>query len=248
MSLYIKCSERIMARLPRICPVGIPQHVIQRGNNHQVCFACDQDIATYAGWLKEYSIKFSVEIHAWVFMTNHVHLLCTPRSSGAISFMMQAIGRQYVRYFNIRYKRTGTLWEGRYKSCLVQEESYLLRLYLYIELNPVRANMVDEPSKYSWSSYQINALGKESELCTPHPLYIALGESKSARLDNYQQLFNSRFDGNLLIDIRLATKRGTAVGTTNFFEDIETLTGCKMTQMKRGRPKQKFGSDQNNFS
>jgi len=234
-----------MARLPRICPVGVPQHVIQRGNNHQACFACDQDMATYASWLKEYSMKFSVDIHAWVFMTNHVHLLCTPRLVNGISLMMQALGRQYVRYFNVRYKRTGTLWEGRYKSCLVQEESYLLRLYLYIELNPVRANMVDDPAKYLLSSYQINALGKVSDLCTPHPLYLSLGQSKLTRLGSYQQLFNTQFDGKLLTDIRVATKRGTAIGTKGFLDEIEHRTGCKMTQMKRGRPKNKFGSDQN---
>lgn len=124
-----------MARLPRVCPVGIPQHVIQRGNNHQVCFCNEQDMAAYIGWLKDYANKFDVEIHAWVLMTNHVHLLCTPRSVGGVSAMMQGLGRQYVRYFNYSYKRTGTLWEGRYKSCIVQEEHYLLQLYRYIEMN-----------------------------------------------------------------------------------------------------------------
>lgn len=149
-----------MARLPRVCPVGVPQHVIQRGNNRQVCFASEQDFAAYAGWLKEYSKKYQVEIHAWVLMTNHVHLLCTPRTENAVSFMMQSLGRSYVQYFNFRYKRTGTLWEGRFKSCLVQEEIYLSQLYRYIELNPVRAKIVEHPSDYVWSSYQINALGK----------------------------------------------------------------------------------------
>ena len=126
-----------MARLNRICPVGVPQHIIQRGNNRQVCFAGEQDFAAYAVWLKDYSKKYQVDIHAWVLMTNHVHLLCTPRVENAVSSMMQAIGRQYVRYFNFSYKRTGTLWEGRFKSCLVDEESYLLQLYRYIELTPL---------------------------------------------------------------------------------------------------------------
>ncbi len=127
-----------MARLPRIAPIGIPVHLIQRGNNRQACFASDEDFAVYAGLLKDYSKEFAVDIHAWVLMTNHVHLLCTPREASGISMLMQSVGRRYVRYFNFQYRRSGTLWEGRYKSCLVQEESYLLELYRYIELNPVR--------------------------------------------------------------------------------------------------------------
>ena len=110
-----------MARLTRVCPVGVPQHIIQRGNNRQVCFAGEQDFAAYAGWLKDYSKKYQVNIHAWVLMTNHVHLLCTPRVENAVSSMIQALGTQYVRYFNSSYKRIGTLWEGRFKSCLVEE-------------------------------------------------------------------------------------------------------------------------------
>ena len=115
-----------MARLSRVCPIGIPHHVIQRGNNRQVCFSSEQVFAAYMGWLKEYSMKFQVDIHAWVLMTNHVHLLCAPCAENAVSQMMQALGRNYVRYFNFCYQRTETLWEGRFKSCLVQEENYLL--------------------------------------------------------------------------------------------------------------------------
>ena len=137
-----------MARLPRISPIGIPIHLIQRGNNRQTCFASVEDFSAYVGWLKEYSLKYAVDIHAWVLMTNHVHLLCTPRREGAVSQMMQSIGRRYVQYFNYQYQRSGTLWEGRYKSCLVQAERYLIEVYRYIELNPVRAKMVADPSEY----------------------------------------------------------------------------------------------------
>ncbi|MCL1045424.1 transposase [Shewanella electrodiphila] len=153
-----------MPRKLRVSPIGIPQHVTQRGNNRQACFTSEQDFKAYSGWLKDHAKKFHVEIHAWVFMTNHVHLLCTPLHPNSISQMMQALGRQYVRYFNHTYKRTGTLWEGKFKSCLVQSEDYLIQLYRYIELNPVRANMVTDPAEYPWSSYQINALGKASQL------------------------------------------------------------------------------------
>jgi putative transposase len=130
-----------MARLKRLCPVGIPQHIIQRGNNRQVFY---EDMAAYANWLKEFATKYQVEVHAWVFMTNHVHLLITPQQENAISKMMQALGRQYVRYYNYTYKRSGTLWEGRFKSCVIQSTDYLLLCYRYIELNPVRAGMVSQ--------------------------------------------------------------------------------------------------------
>lgn len=225
-----------MARLPRICPVGVPQHVIQRGNNRQVCFASEEDFVAYIHWLKEYAHNFKVDIHAWVLMTNHVHLLCTPRADNAVSLMMQALGRQYVRYFNFSYQRTGTLWEGRFKSCLVQEEAYLLQLYRYIELNPVRAGMVAQSADYHWSSYQINALGKVSDLCTPHASYLALGRDLNQRHENYRALFEHYLDDEVLDKIRLSVNRGSVFGSRKFESDIEALTGRRMTAGKVGRP------------
>ena len=149
---------------------------------------------------------------------------------------MQALGRRYVRYFNFEYQRSGTLWEGRYKSCLVQEERYLLEVYRYIELNPVRAEMVTEPSEYRWSSYQINALGKVSNLCTPHPEYLALGLESLVRRKNYRALFIHRVDGELLEEIRANTNKGLAVGYDQFKDEIELLTGRRVKAKKRGRP------------
>ena len=214
----------------------MPQHVIQRGNNRQVCFADEQDFTVYAGWLKGYSKKYQVDIHAWVLMTNHVHLLCTPRGQNAVSHMMQSLGRHYVRYFNFSYKRTGTLWEGRFKSCLVQEETYLIQLYRYIELNPIRAGMVEQPSDYVWSSYPINALGKVSELCTPHAVYLALGKDANERQASYRELFKHHVDGKLLEDIRLAVNKCMALGSERFKTEIESLSGRRMTAKKMGRP------------
>ena len=153
-----------------------------------------------------------------------------------VSLMMQSLGRQYVRYFNVSYKRTGTLWEGRFKSCLVQEENYLLRLYRYIELNPVRAGMVKQPSDYSWSSYQINALGKESDLCTAHPLYLSLASEAKERRENYRELFKHQVEGQLLEDIRVATNQGRVLGNERFTAEVESLTGRRMTAKKMGRP------------
>ena len=190
----------------------------------------------YVDWLKEYAKKYNVSVHAWVLMTNHVHLLCTPSCVQGISKMMQSLGRMYVRYFNRSYKRTGTLWEGRFKSCLIQEENYLMQVYRYIELNPVRASMVDDPAEYFWSSYQCNALGKKSELLTPHAIYTRLGINEQERQLVYRKLFAHQVEGKLLDDIREATNKGSALGNGKFFADIERLTGQRLIEGKRGRP------------
>ncbi len=229
-------SGNKVARLSRIAPADIPVHVIQRGNNRQVCFVSDEDHAAYAGWLQEYSKKYNVEVHAWVMMTNHVHLLCTPRQEGGVSRMMQSLGRRYVQYFNFEYHRSGTLWEGRFKSCLVQSDRYLLELYKYIELNPVRTGIVASPGEYRWSSYQINGMGKSSDLCTPHQEYLSLGISIPERLENYRELFTHHIEGELLEEIRRDTHKGMAVGNDRFKEEIGALTGRRLTPNKRGRP------------
>ena len=226
-----------MARLPRITPADVAVHIIQRGNNRQVCFVSDEDHEAYVGWLKEFSQKYKVDIHAWVMMTNHVHLLCTPQQTGAISLMMQSLGRRYVRYFNHEYQRSGTLWEGRYKSCLVQNERYLLEVYRYIELNPVRAEMVMEPGEYRWSSYAVNAEGKTSSLCIPHPEYLALGKTSSERQESYRILFDHHDEhAEFLKEIRENTNKGLAIGYDRFKDEIEMLTGRRVISNKRGRP------------
>ena len=202
-----------MARKPRIGPIGIPQHVIQRGNSRMPVFHDSQDFYTYVNWLKHYSADYGVQVHSWVLMTNHVHLLCTPVSFDlSVSKLMQSLGRHYVRYFNQKVGRTGTLWEGRFKSSLVCSRSYLLNLYRYIELNPVRAGMVDHPSQYKWSSYQVNALGKESNLCTPHEEYLALGTNKKLRLEHYKSLFDTGIAESTLSDIRRCAHKSSALG------------------------------------
>jgi putative transposase len=226
-----------MSRLHRICPVNIPQHIIQRGNNHQICFASETDFVTYAAYLKKYANKFEVDIHAWVFMTNHVHLLCTPKKEGGISNMMQSLGRGYVRYFNNVYYRSGTLWEGRFKFCIIEDEGYLLQVYRYIELNPVRAKMVESTADYKWSSYCVNALGKESTLCSPHYLYLQLHKNKEERLVAYKKLCSYGLAKKQLLEIRDNTNKNLAFGSQRFKLEIEKLTGRRMEAGKRGRPK-----------
>jgi putative transposase len=225
-----------MARLARVSPIGVPQHIIQRGTNRQVIFADESDMKAYLNWLRVYSVKYKVDIHAWVLMTNHVHILCTPKAEKAVSKMMQSIGRMYVRYFNSTYERTGTLWEGRFRSCLVESEHYLLSLYKYIELNPVRAGMVVDPADYSWSSYQCNALGVEAKLQTPHEEYQRLGKSKEERLEAYRALFKVSIGKELLKEIRESTNRGLALGSIDFARQIEVLTSLRVTKKRLGRP------------
>ena len=170
-----------MARLPRLYLLGCAQHIIQRGNNREACFYGEVDYQVYLSFLKDSANKYQVAIHAFVLMTNHVHLLVTPGNEKGASHLMQAQGRKYVQYFNHTYDRTGILWEGRYKSTPVDSESCLLTVYRYIELNPVRADMVSHASDYPWSSYRHNALGKEIPLITPHVEYLPLGNSGDAR-------------------------------------------------------------------
>lgn len=228
-----------MARLPRVCLPGIPQHIIQRGNNRQVCFASEEDFAAYTHWLWEYSRKYDVAIHAWVFMTNHVHLLVTPQTENGVSRMMQSVGRRYVRYFNYTYKRTGTLWEGRFKSCVINAEQYLFVCQRYIELNPVRAGMVKGPADYPWSSYRANGLGHASKLWQPHPLYLSLGRTDKERVGAYREMFIGQIDREVLNDIRRSCNQGMGLGSERFKDEVEALTGRRLRVLKRGpKPKE----------
>ena len=232
-----------MSRLPRVDVPGVAQHVIQRGNDRQLCFACDEDFAVYANWLKEYAEEYEVEVYAWVFMTNHVHLLMTSYCKGGISKLMQSLGRKYVQYFNYKYKRTGTLWEGRFRSCLVESDLYVLACYRYIELNPVRANMVESPKDYRWSSYSCNALGVSSLMCTSHLSYLVLGESDAERLIKYRDSFRGVLKDKLVDDIRMTTQQGLVLGSDQFRKQLQELLGRRLECRRRGRPRIENDSD-----
>ena len=165
-----------MPRRPRLSLAGIPWHIIQRGNNRSACFYADDDYRKYLDTLKEQAIKFDCAIHAYALMTNHVHLLLTPARQDSAALLMKHLGQRYVQYINRCYRRSGTLWEGRFRSCLTQSEDYVLACYRYIELNPVRANMVQCPGDYPWSSYRANGDGRANPLLTPHAEYLRLGK------------------------------------------------------------------------
>jgi len=223
-----------MARLPRLNLPDIPQHIIQRGNNRHVCFFEENDYVVYLSKLKEYAEKYQVEIHSYVLMTNHVHLRATPRNKTGVSEMMQSLGRYFVRYINKRHGRTGTLWEGRFKSCLVDSDNYFLTVSKYIELNPVRARMVAHPAEYPWSSYRFNALGKNITLITPHDCYFALGRDDVSRRNTYNQLFLIDIPDSTLEEIRNAINKAWALGEDRFIKQIEAQTGRRASALPRG--------------
>jgi len=212
-----------MARKPRICPAGYTQHIVQRGHNRAICFAGEADYAAYAYWLSEGAKKYGIAVHAWVLMTNHTHLLVTPSEHNTVSLMMQYLGRHYVRRFNYVYKRSGTLWEGRYKSSLVDNDQYVLACYRYIERNPVKANMVATPEEYRWSSFHANARGVDSAMVTAHPCYERLASNKPERLRAYSQLFNKPDADRLDAEIHWGVTKNLAAGSENFKVEIQAL-------------------------
>jgi putative transposase len=210
---------------------------VQRGNNRQAIFASESDLKAYANWLREAGEKYGVDIHAWVFMTNHVHLLMTPQTSDAISGCMQYLGRYYVRYFNQRCQRTGTLFEGRFKSSIVQTSHYFLACQRYIELNPVRAGMVTDPASYTWSSYRAHAFNQKARMWKPHGEYLALGATATGRASTYRRFVAQAPAGRLVSDIRDALNKGLALGNDHFKRQIEALTGVRQHHRRRGPPK-----------
>jgi putative transposase len=226
-----------MARLPRLTLPGYPHHIIQRGNNRQPIFVDAADNGTLLRLLEEFARKFDVAIHAYVLMSNHLHLLATPQTAEGIPQLMQAVGRSYVRYFNDRHARTGTLWEGRYKSTLIQAERYLLACMVYIDLNPVRAGMVAEPADYPWSSH-LHYVGHRSDrLITPHPLFWGLGNTPFARELAYADLIRNGIDRQKQQALTDATIRGWVLGEPEYVADLQGRTDRRVSKSRPGRPR-----------
>lgn len=232
-----------MPRRARLVPPGVPLHLIQRGNNRQVCFLAEDDCRFYLDWLTHYARKLDVAIHAWVLMTNHVHLLVSPADPAKPGALMKALGQRYVQYFNRRYRRSGTLWEGRFRSCPTEAESYLLACQRYIELNPVRAGMVTHPAEYRWSSFRANALGEPDPLLTPHPLYTALATDEGERRQAYRELFRHELDPGVIDEIRAATNGNFALGGSRFADEVAMALGARTQRGHAGRPRQTSGPE-----
>jgi putative transposase len=226
-----------MPRPARLHLPGISQHITQRGNNRQACFYARDNYRLYLDLLKAACRAHACELHAYVLMTNHVHLLLTPEYPDSVSLVIRDTGRDYVRTINRAYRRTGTLWEGRYKSSLVDKGRYCLACYRYIELNPVRAGMVKHPEDYSWSSYRCNAWGESNTLITPHDCWLQLGKNNHERMHAYRELVNERITLADLNHIRQCINSGQPTGDDRFRREIEGTLAIRLGNGRRGRPR-----------
>jgi putative transposase len=210
---------------------------VQRAVDRRPCFILEVHFREYLRHLLEQSERFGCQIHSYVLMCNHVHILATPSEVGAMGRLMQSLGRRYVGFFNLMMERKGTLWEGRFKSCLVDSELYLLRCYRYIELNPVRAGISTTPRDYRWSSFRCNGMGHADPLITPHPAYLALGASTIERADAYSAMVAEGCERREADEIRAMTSRQRAFGDRDFKDALESEYGRPMGIMRRGRPR-----------
>ncbi len=225
-----------MARLPRLCIAGYPHHVIHRGNNRQKIFYDDRDWGYFLSLLRKSLEQFTCDLNAYVLMSNHVHLLITPQSDEALPLFMQAVSRDYARYFNKRYSRTGTIWEGRYRSSVIDAEHYLLACMAYIDLNPVRAGIVKAAGEYSLSSYRHYAGILVDPLISPPPSYWNLGNTPFAREASYRDLVASGINQSAIDTLTDHALHGWALGEKGFLDKISTSTERRITKLKKGRP------------
>ena len=223
-----------MARHPRLILPGVALHLVQRGNNRNACFREDSDYLTYLAQLRQLARRYGCDVHAYCLMTNHVHLLLTPADPGACALLMRDLGRSYVPYFNRRYRRTGTLWEGRFRSCLTESAAYVLACYRYIELNPVRAGITDKPGGYAWSSYRVTSGDAVDPFVTMHPEFVALGDENPARRLAYRRLFEQGLEASLLRSIREATNGGYPLASDAFKSGYLVPAGCRIERRKPG--------------
>ena len=221
-----------MARVARLVFPDVALHIIQRGNNRHACFAHDSDYLTYLSTLRQLSVKHECKVHAYCLMTNHVHLLVTPSRAEACGLLMRDLGRSYVLYFNRRHDRTGTLWEGRFRSCIAESSRYVMACYRYIELNPVRAGMVGEPGSYAWSSHAANVGLRPDPMLEPHCEYLALANVAS-RQDAYRGLFKQSLDEGMVRAIREATNGGYPLASDAFIASRLAPLGLRT---QRGKP------------
>ncbi|RYF26983.1 MAG: transposase [Comamonadaceae bacterium] len=225
-----------MARLPRLTLPGYPHHIIQRGNNRQAIFSSSEDYLLLLALLEEHAIANKVAIHAYVLMSNHFHLLATPATVDGIPTMMQAVGRRYVRHFNQKQSRTGTLWEGRYKSNLIQAERHLLACMAYLDLNPVRAAMVSEPAAYPWSSHAHYSGRAVHRWLTPHPLYWELGNTPFSREAAYSDLVRAGVEQEEQHALTNSALRGWALGEPEYVAELQKHTARRVSKRQPGRP------------
>lgn len=223
-----------MPRRSRLILAGAPTHLVQRGVDRQPCFFAPEDRVFYLDLLAEHAQAARCAVHAFVLMTNHVHLLITPETAQGPSRLMNLLGQRYVRAVNRAHGRTGTLWEGRFRSTVAADEAHVLACYRYIELNPVRAGLVEDPRAHPWTSYRANAEGMASRMLTPHPCYLALGPDDSSRRAAYRALFETALPPEMLSRIRNATNANDTLGDDRFRIQVEAMLGRRIAPLKRG--------------
>jgi len=226
-----------MARRPRLAVPALPHHIIQRGNNRQPIFFSDSDYRFFLACLAKAKERSCCRLYAYVLMTNHVHLVLAPTQGEQLSLFMQSVGRRYVRYVNETYHRTGTLWEGRFKSAVVSDDTYLLACGRYIELNPVRAALADRPEAYPWSSYHARALGVSNPFLDEDPAYLGLGETAAQRQGVYRAWVAAAVPPHEWPAIRSATQKGLMIGPLGFQQEMEVVAGRRLVGELRGRPR-----------
>ncbi|MBI3514508.1 MAG: transposase [Proteobacteria bacterium] len=225
-----------MARLGRYFLPDQPLHVIHRGNNRGAIFFRDDDYAQYRDWLVAAAGDYGCQVHAYVLMTNHVHFLVTPRREDSLPRAMQSLGRRYVRHVNAARRRSGTLWEGRYRAAPIDSAAYFLACCRYVELNPVRAGLVRHPREHPWSSYRAHAEGAPDALVSDHPIYRALGRSRADRQEAYRALFRGALSRDFVDALRVATNGGWALGDAQFAKEIAAAAGRRAVPLAPGRP------------
>ena len=225
-----------MSRLARLSITGQLHHVLQRGNNRQPIFGTVRDREVFLGALAHSAAQFGLALHAFVLMDNHFHLLATPSTPEALPKTMQALGRRYVRHFNTVHGRSGTLWEGRYRSTVLQARAHLLACMAYMDLNPVRAGLVEQASDYAWSSYGIYAgLRTDFQLSVP-ALVWALGNTPFARESAYRDLVQRGVSAELVALLTDSVLHGWAVGDSDFVARMQQETSRRLVRAKPGRP------------
>lgn len=225
-----------MARLPRLTVPGYPHHVVQRGNNRQPIVLSDADRLLLLDLVSENAQRFQVALHAYALMDNHIHLVLSPETADGVPKMMQALGRRYVRHFNDTHGRTGTLWEGRYKSTLIQTDRYLLACMAYLDLNPVRAGLVSEPAQYAWTSHRHYIGQTHDRRITPHALYWALGNTPFAREAAYAEMVRAGLERDRVNAITASVLHGWALGDPDFVNQLQQQTERRVSPRRPGRP------------
>jgi len=225
-----------MARLPRLSIPGSLHHVMQRGNNHEVIVKTDADRQMLLALLAEQALQFRVAFHAYVLMDTHLHLLLTPSTTDGISLMMQAVGRRYVRYFNDLHHRSGTLWDGRYRSTVVQAERHLVACMCFLDLMPVRSGVVAQADLYAWSSHCAYVGRVQDKRLVPHPVYWTLGNTPFAREAAYAERVREGLSVAQNKAIEASVLHGWALGDSDFIAGIQQMTNRRVSKSRPGRP------------